>query len=600
VGNAAALLEALPAVRLRMAMEREQAARATATLPTTVLEWAERHRLIDGHPFGLDRFAPLREMYEDEHPHIVVIKPAQRGVSEYAINVTGFALDRGADVWTGGQKEGINVGYIFPTREALGDFSKERVTGLRLEGPYLERMFGGDDDFNAVTFKQVGRSYLYLRGGWSESALLSFSADVLILDEFDRMDPKAVALARRRMNASIVRRELDISTPTIPGRGIHAQYLQSDRRIYRQPCSGCGELVSYDFFRDVHADDRPYGVWRTWTPERLRRAEVRLWCPSCHHEATDAERCAEGVWHAEQPEITSLHGYHIPWWPFPFVDLTTLAVAAISQDPSELTEFYRSDLGLPYEPSGSRVTVAMLGQLSHRLPGGLLPADIAWRDVTMGIDVGSRFHYRVSGRGPNGDVYILAMGAVETWDELDTLMEIHAVRQCVIDALPELHQAQAWAAKHPGRVLRSFYPAPSALKGQLFRVDENAGVIQINRTMAMDRVFARIAATQEHWPAAIHNDPEVITHMTAPVRTTAIDAHGQEVPIWVHTAADHLFHGSVYDCLARESLPAEHVFQPATGGSRPIVGQLEQFGRRAPFGQGPTDLRRGPPRDRGY
>jgi phage FluMu gp28-like protein len=54
--------------------------------------------------------------------------------------------------------------------------------------------------------------------------------------------------------------------------------------------------------------------------------------------------------------------------------------------------------------------------------------------------------------------------------------------------------------------------------------------------------------------------------------------------------------------LARHAAASDQrqPFQPATGGSRPIVGQLEQFGRRAPFGQGPTDLRRGPPRERGY
>jgi phage terminase large subunit GpA-like protein len=597
--SAAAVLEALPLAAAAARRRQEQRVSHIETLPTTILEWADRYRRIDGQAFSLDRFKPLRAIYEDTHPHIVVGKPAQRGVSEMAVNYTSFALDRGAAIWTGGTKDGLNVGYIFPTREALGDFSKERITGLMSEGPYLQQLFSGDDDFNAITFKQIGRSYLYLRGGWSEAALLSFPADVLILDEFDRMDPKAVALARRRMNASLVRRELDISTPTIPGRGIHAMYLQSDRRVYRQRCIACGELVGYDFFRDVHADDRPYDIWRTWTPERLRRADLRLWCPACHHEVSEAERCADGEWIAEAPEVTGLRGYWIPWWPFPVVDLAAYAITAISHGPSEVTEFYRSDLGAPYEPSGSRITVTMLGQLSHRLPGGVLP-DGAYRDPTMGVDVGSRFHYRVSGLDQDGRVTVVAMGAVDAWDDLDRLMELHHVRQCVIDALPELHQAQTWAEKHPGRVLRSFYPTASALKGQLFRVDADAGVVQINRTMAMDRVYARISKAEENWPAAIHNDPEVVTHLTAPVRTVAIDAHGQEFPSWVHTAPDHGFHATVYDVLARETLEPEHLFQPAAGGSRPMLSQLDQLGQRRPFGQGPDGLRRGPPRERGY
>jgi hypothetical protein len=79
-------------------------------------------------------------------------------------------------------------------------------------------LYEDGDAFNAATFKQVGSSYLYLRGGWNARALKTFPADVIILDEYDEMDPKAPALARRRMNASLVRRELDISHADHPRR----------------------------------------------------------------------------------------------------------------------------------------------------------------------------------------------------------------------------------------------------------------------------------------------------------------------------------------------------------------------------------------------
>lgn len=522
--------------------------------PTTPLAWARQHRQIDGRPFSLDRFRPLEAIYEDDHPHIAVIKPAQRGVSEYAVNVASFALDRGAEVWTDGVKAGLNVGYIFPTKEALSDFSKERISGLVEESDYLQALFEDGDDFNAVTFKQVGQSYLYLRGGWSKRALKSFPADLMIFDEYDEMDPTAIALGRRRMNASPVRRELDISTPTIPGKGIHAQYLQSDQRVYEQR-HACGAWVSYDFFRDVRVGGMPYEVWQTWDAERIRRAEVTLACPGCRETVADEERMAPGRWRAQAPEVLGVRGYHVPWWPFPVVDLAAYAVTAVSNDPSEITELYRSDLGLPYEPSGARITDMMLGQLSHDLPGGLLPVT-SWTDVTMGVDPGARFHYRVSANDHQGRRCVLAMGAVGSWKELDGLMERWHVRLCIVDAMPELHAAQEFAARHEGRVLRSFYPVASALKGILQRVDEATGVVQINRTMAMDRVYANVAGCKEHWPAHIHNDPEVSAHMKAPVRVVSQDASGQDVASWVHSAPDHLFHASVYDTVARELLPS--------------------------------------------
>lgn len=539
----------------RQAVKAVKARRPVASAaPTTVREWAERHRSIDDRPFSLDRFAPLTAIYDDDHPHICVIKPAQRGISEWAINYASFALDRGAAIWTNGEKDGLNVGYIFPTKTDLIDFSKERISGLVEETDYLRALYEDGDAFNAATFKQVGSSYLYLRGGWNARALKTFPADVIILDEYDEMDPKAPALARRRMNASLVRRELDISTPTIPGIGIHALYLQSDRRVYEQQ-HACGVWTSYDFFRDVRVDGRPYDEWVRRPAELIRMSEVSLYCPSCSEPLTEAERCAVGQWRAEQPEVTGLRGYQIPWWPFPVVDLMTYAVTAVSQNPSDLTELYRSDLGQPYDAAGSRITEMMLGQLSHDLPGGVLPVT-SWEGTTMGVDPGARFHYRVSADDHHGRRCVLAMGSVSSWSELDGLMEQWRVRLCVVDAMPELHAAQEFAARHQGRVLRAFYPQASAMSGQLFVVNEDKGVVQVNRTMAMDRVYANVATGKEHWPAAIHNDHEVIAHMKAPVRVLALDARGQEQASWVHTQPDHFYHASVYDVIAREAVPA--------------------------------------------
>jgi hypothetical protein len=533
--------------------------------PPSPIEWAEQHRRIDGRPFSLDRFAPLRGPYEDEHPYIVIIKPAQRGVSEWAINRALYALVHGAHAWGTG-KEGLNVAYLFPTKDALGDFSKERLSGLKAETPELAALFTEYDD---VTFKQVGKSYLYLRGAWSETALLSFPADVLILDEYDRMDPQAIALAHRRLNASPVRRRIALSTPTVPGRGIHGLYLQSDRMVYEQPCPGCGAWHVWDFKRDVRADGQPFEVWQYWGAEQLRRATLAVTCPTCKYALSDAERCAAGRWVAQQPEVTGIRGYQIPPLAFPVADLTEMAIAATSDDPGEVQEFYRSDLGQPYVAAGSRITDEMLLQLSHDLPNGRLP-EKDWRDTTMGVDVGSRFHYRISSTAAGDErVYVRAMGAVRTWAELDALMATFAVRQCVIDAFPEQHATAEWAAKHRGLVLRASYPNDNALAGTPFLLHEGEGLIKINRTMAMDAVYAAVAGGAELWPAALHNDPEIARHLKAPVRVSTTDKRGQEQVSWVHTDPDHGFHTSVYDRIARAALPAPAIpYRPGTTGHR--------------------------------
>ncbi len=529
------------------------AAAEPETSPLNALEWAYAHRRIDDRPFSLERHQPLKAIYADDHPHIVIIKPAQVGCSELAITRVIHALDVGAAYWKT-EKAGLNVGYLFPTKDALEAFSKERFSGLKYESEHLTKLFSG---YDGTDFKKAGQSYLYARGMNSESGLLSFPADMLVYDEFDRMPARSISLAAARLRASTIRRQIKLSTPTLPGQGIHAEYLRSDQRVWEVWCPYCETWNELDFFRDVRADSSSYDEWRHWRAEQLSAADMRVACPNCHE---DIDRCGPGRWTARNPDVTTIRGYHVPSLCFANIGLLYLALKAIKTDPSEVEEFYRSDLGLPYEAGGSRVTLTMLQALSSELENGELPEGL-WTKTTMGVDVGARFHYRIDSTGPDGARYVRAMGAARSWDELDALIAQYKVRLTVIDAMPELNGCKAWSKKHRGKVLRALYP--NGLAGQLFRKkdedadpdDDQADIIQINRTMAMDAVYDRIATGEDHWPAHIHNNAEVKAHMTAPVRVKDKNKDGQEIAHWVHTAPDHLYHASVYCLIAFNALP---------------------------------------------
>lgn len=528
------------------------------------LEWAYQYRRIDDRPFSLEKHQPLKQIYADDHPHIVIIKPAQVGCSELAITRVVHALDVGSHYWETG-KAGLNVGYLFPTKDALEAFSKERFSGLKHESEHLTKLFSG---YDGTDFKQAGQSYLYLRGMNSESGLLSFPADVLIYDEFDRMPPGRISMAEKRLRASTIRRQIKLSTPTLPGQGIHAEYLRSDQRVWEVQCPHCNDWNDLDFFRDVRADGLPYDEWRFWTGEQLKVASMTVACPSCQG---DIDRCGPGRWTARNPDVTTVRGYHVPSLCFGNIDLHYLAARAIKTDPTEVEEFYRSDLGFPHEAGGSRVTLAMLQQLSSELEGGELPEG-TWTRTVMGVDVGARFHYRIDSTGPDGARYVRAMGAVRSWDELDKLITQYKVRLTVIDAAPEWNGCKTWSQKHKGKVLRATYP--NGLVGQLFHKhdedadieDDKKDIVQINRTMAMDAVYDRVAQGDDHWPVSIHANTEVKAHMCAPVRVKDKDKNGQEIVHWVHTAPDHLYHASVYALIAFQALPKKLAGNPLAQG----------------------------------
>lgn len=534
--------------------------------PPSRIEWAQRFRVLRGQPFHLTRHAPLEALYRDEHTNIVVIKPAQVGISEWALTYTLHALDVGAAYWET-EQEGLNVAYLFPTKEALGDFSKERFAKMRMEHPHLKTLFTA---YNDVTFKQAGASFLYLRGASSVTALLSFPADVLILDEYDRMNKDAIALAQQRLRASRVKRMVAVSTPTLPEIGIHAQYLLSDQHVWEVACTWCNTYNELDFFRDVRLDGEPMEEWEKWDDEVLRMAQVSVHCPAC---AQKLDPAGPGKWRAKYPERTGMRGYWIPALSFPDVSILQLCLQAVSADPTIRTEFYRSGLGVPYSEHGSRITREMLASLSLQIPRGN-PRTL-WTKTSMGVDVGKYFHYRITGTAADGKRYVRAMGKAKSFDDLDDLMREYRVRKCVIDALPENHGSQRWAEKYKGRVLRAFYtdnPRDPLYRTQTEKDEKKrtrhkkpeeviAGAqkqrfaIFINRTMAMDNVYTRIDQNVEHWEQRFHDDQEVIKQMMAPVRVSTVDEQGQEIARWDHTSPDHYYHACVYDVIAQECAP---------------------------------------------
>jgi hypothetical protein len=560
---------------------RERDATLNDEAPKTVLDWAKRYRRIDGKPFTLANFKPNEAIYQDGSKDVVIMKPVQRGISEYAINLACFALDNGAHVWTGGDKEGLNIGYVFPTKQDLEDFAKERVNGLKEEHPHLFSMFTGEE-FDALGFKKVGRSYMYLRGGVASAGLMSFPADLLIIDEYDKMSASAVVLARKRLNASEVARSLLISTPTTAGRGIHAAYMASDRHIWETQCPypECAEWVSFDFFRDVYIDNVPYDEWRFYSQAMVEdpAVAVQLLCPSCKSDIQPVDRLGPGRWRAEAPE-RRVRGYHIPWWPYRFIDLRQMCFTALSSDPDEVQELFRSDLGLPYSSGGNAIAEDMIYKLSAEWGPDYERAQ--WRNTTMGVDIGSRLHYRVSSEHAITKRRVVRdMGSVGDWSGLDALMMRFQVRQCIVDYKPEIHDAIAFAKKWRGRVLCGDYPSnANSLRGVMFfhKDDPDDFIIQINRTMAMDRVHATIASGDEIWPPTITHDPEVVGHLTSPVRIKSKDSRGQEITEWVHTRPDHLFHACVYDIVAGESLPKASQFTAAAGGERALVNSYNEL-----------------------
>jgi hypothetical protein len=545
--------------------------------PPSQLEWAYLYRRFDNKPFSLEydpkrrrSFIPLIQIYNDPHPNIVVKKPSQKGLSTLAVTRSCHMLDVGAKYFDT-DKEGLNVGYLFSTSKALSSFSKQRFSNLIAESEHLRDLF---TEYDSVFFKKAGPSSMHLAGGKSIPDMLSFDADLLVLDEFDRIQPNIVALAEARLANSDLEYKFTLSTPTYPNMGIDALYLESDQKVWEVECGSCKEWNELDFFRDARADGEGYEVWKKWDKEQVAAAKMYVACPSCQQ---PIDTFGPGRWTARHPENKIYSGYDVPALSCGKLNLNKLAVMAVSTDPEVIAELHRSFLGRAYTPKDSGITDEMLKQLSVEIPPGLMDTG-PWRDTTMGVDGGARYYYRITSVGPDNVVYVRKMGFLvpepgrSINQQLAELMTTYRVRQAVVDGAYDPTAIKEFANAHKGRVRRAFYPNTD-FNGELFRLPAKEekkmhgvevkevdpqkveDIINVNRTMAMDAVFNQIAMAKERWPSPIHNDAEISAQMKAPIRVIVKNKEGKDLPKWVHSKPDDYFHACVYDHIARVTLP---------------------------------------------
>lgn len=543
----------LVALLLRARAEKALQDERDAMPAPTLRQWVKDNRRINGQPFDLDRFKPLEELYGYPEqpveevaglaPDLTVIKAAQRGVSEFAVNRALYTLDVGWRTMVE-KHDGLNVGYLFPTKVALGEFSKERITPIRDETDHMAGLFGNHGDgFDAVGFKQVGKaSFLFLRGMNSLDDLRSFRADLLVYDEFDRMSPRMVSVARKRLNASDLKHQLRLSTPSVAGWGVAAVYDSTDKRVWRVPCSpddgsgSCGWEGEHDFLRDVALDGKPWSDWRFWKSDVILTSRGAVLCPNC---GKPSRHWDDGRWVRTRPE-GRLPGYYVPWYGVPFVGLPEMAANAANPDPTVQESFWQDDLGIPYSTGAARVDQGMV--LAAVDPE--FPAD-GFAGAYLGVDPGIGFHVVVARtRLRDERLFVAERFTVSSWAELTNVVKRYNPRHTVIDAAPETNATAEWAQQFPGKVTRVRFQDGDPRARPWLRLEtragEKTGLGDVDRTQFLDRIWTGFGAGAYVLDPAVVRDPDFADHLGANTRTSVRDEKtGQEKVAWRHTRPDH-------------------------------------------------------------
>ena len=521
------------------------------------------HKNTRGEPMSFRTMPYLIPLYEElpKCDGADIRKGVQTGLSELFICLALYQAG-----WLG-----KIVAYILPTFTVRDRFVSQRVNRILLNSKGYTDHLPKNSEFGRPNIgnnkvKRFGSGTLMFLGSNTTVDFVEFSADTLIIDEFDQCDPSNLAKAKDRLRASKDPRMYRVGNPTLPNLGVCRLYDESDQRDWFTPCPHCGEWQTLDWFVNF-----------------VRKNSKGDWVPRCNPQLDLSggvkgldygnlnilplcQKCGKGFvvhgkgeWVSKYPS-RSRRGYSLSRLNVigeKIGDLYKEWLLA-QGDINRLSTFYTSVLGKGFEYSGARISAEMI----HKCCEGSDVLDYGGGEkykkeiVSMGIDVGSALNVVISISKEHGDTVkreTVLVCAVRTFDELKDLMVRYYVDCCVIDSMPETRKAQElrdWAMFEGIVVwLCRFHPTPR-VSGSKYgrRMDWRNKIITVDRTQIFDATFDELRSTSRTLPSDVFTVLGFYEQMKAPVRV--LDQERSRI-IWTEGSnPDHYRCADIYDRIA--------------------------------------------------
>ncbi|WP_412058236.1 phage terminase large subunit family protein [Bartonella sp. DGB2] len=398
----------------------------------TVSQWADVHRYLSTQAsaeaglWRTSRTPYLREIMDNLSSYssietTVVMKGAQIGMSEAALNFCGYAIHHSPGP----------ILYVMPTVDMAKKLSKMRVEHMIRNSKALSERIApprARDSGNTLFMKEFAGGSLNLTGANSAVGLRSMSIRYLVLDEVDgypfNVDDEGdpITLALRRTASYPRRKVFMLSTPaSLETSRIKAEFEKGDQRYYNVACKECHELQPITWAQIRWPEDKP--------------EEAHFFCAHCgaiheeHHKAALLSEANGARWVAtKQSRYNNFRSYHLSALYSPWFTWGECARAFLeAKDPAKLQSFVNTVLGEPWEEYDAGGTDASaLYALREEYP--LLPPQVAI--LTCGVDVQpDRLELELVGWGRDEEswnidykIFLGDPSAAEVWHHLDTYL----------------------------------------------------------------------------------------------------------------------------------------------------------------------------------
>lgn len=391
---------------------------------------------------------------------IAVVCGSQMGKTGGLLNVVGQVLDDSP----------APILYIGPTKNNVSTVINPQLTAMLKSAESLWRKTDHSRATRGLAKKVAGVS---LRLAWAGSAteMASQSAKIVLVDEFDRMDPipgegNVLTLAEARNTNYARGRAIATSTPTEgnvevekhPITGIEhwkpadpkdlvspiwRLWQEGTRHEWAVPCPHCHE----HFIPRLRQLWWPNGADGKSCSPRVARKEARLICPACGAQIDDSakqamnaagrylapgQRVVDGEVTGDPPDSDTasfwISGLMSPWKTFGERAADYLR-AVNSGDQEQLRGVINTGFGELYAFRGEATPAKAVRECVGPYKAGEIPAAI--RSVTAGVDVQkNRLVYVVRGWGYAMESWLIDYGEIHgetdqvtVWAELGELLE---------------------------------------------------------------------------------------------------------------------------------------------------------------------------------
>lgn len=517
-----------------------------------VPSWISKHTKIQGRPYSFADHEFQEKILSDTSQEMVVRKCSQVGLTEASIRLA-VAVCAIQPYYT--------VIYTLPTATFAANVMTTRVDPVITSSEYLSDLIDKATDNAAV--KQLGDSFLYMKGSASGNAPISIPADHLIHDELDFCDLGIIEQYQSRLTHSPYKRRSKFSTPTQPKFGIDAEFQESRRHFSFVKCNHCNHFFVPDYYKDVHVPGYTGNLEEVnkRTLPTIRWQEAKVICPDCGK--APSLQIEHRHWVCENPDENYVAaGYQVSPFDAPNIITPSYLIEA-STKYARRSQFMNYNLGLPMADSESTFLEAELrAAIVDR-------AELSGVSFVMGIDMGIQCHIVVAAVLPDGRLLLVHCEQVHHTKVVDRRKELARTywpRMTVVDAYPytetvyrmQLEDRNLFAAVYVNKKSIETHSVVDREEDK-YEAETELRQVNINRNKALDALMDNVRQgnvikmrdeMDDLWVAQMQ-DMKRIQKFTAEQELEYVWSKSKE-------GSDHFHHATLYAATAGKMLGISH------------------------------------------